>query len=309
MANGWVKLHRKILEWEFYNDMPVRSVFIHLLLKAEFETVVSHGITVQRGQALVTVKGLAEDLKITEKQVRRAFTDLQKYNAVMVEGTNKHSLLTIVNYDGYQDSEQDSDTSKKGRAKGRTKTEKKGEQNSIPPPSKLPFNNDTYDDDGLIYAVKRANKNNKKGRAKGRAYTIDKKEERKEESVHAPHLSFEVFWDGYDKKVDRYKCEKLWAALSDDDKAAIIEHVPRYVASCPEAQYRKNPQTYLNGKCWNDDIIFRGNHAHNSTTRRNTTTPTPSRGTGTIADYIANEQQWGFASSVASEPNFRQTGS
>lgn len=29
--------------------------------------------------------------------------------------------------------------------------------------------------------------------------------------------------------------------------------MPRYVAATPERRYRKNPLTYLNGKCWQDE--------------------------------------------------------
>lgn len=70
-------------------------------------------------------------------------------------------------------------------------------------------------------------------------------------------LSFSRFWDLFDKKVERAKCEKKWAKISDADKEKIFEHVPKYVKSQPEKQYRKNPLTYLNGECWNDEIIPR----------------------------------------------------
>ena len=67
--------------------------------------------------------------------------------------------------------------------------------------------------------------------------------------------SFDEFWNAYGKKVDRAKCEKLYSKVKEDDRAKIKQHVPKYVASTPDVQYRKNPQTYLNGKCWNDEII------------------------------------------------------
>jgi hypothetical protein len=34
---GWLKLHRKLLQWEWYPDVNVRLVFIHCLLKANYE--------------------------------------------------------------------------------------------------------------------------------------------------------------------------------------------------------------------------------------------------------------------------------
>lgn len=65
---------------------------------------------------------------------------------------------------------------------------------------------------------------------------------------------FEWFWDVYDKKVDRSKCERKFKNLSKAEREQLHLHVPEYVASTPDAQYRKNPLTYLNGKCWNDEI-------------------------------------------------------
>jgi uncharacterized protein YdaU (DUF1376 family) len=68
-------------------------------------------------------------------------------------------------------------------------------------------------------------------------------------------FSFDEFWNAYGKKVDRAKCERMYAKVKESDRAKIKTHVPKYVASTPDVQYRKNPQTYLNGKCWNDEII------------------------------------------------------
>lgn len=67
--------------------------------------------------------------------------------------------------------------------------------------------------------------------------------------------TFDDFWDSYDKKVGRDKSEKKWAALDQASKEAIMNHIPNYIASQPEKKYRKNPETYLNNKSWNDEII------------------------------------------------------
>ena len=68
---------------------------------------------------------------------------------------------------------------------------------------------------------------------------------------------FDGFWDLYGKKVDRKKCESKWARLTEEQRRLAMNHVPRYIASSSgrELKYRKNPLTYLNGECWNDDII------------------------------------------------------
>lgn len=68
---------------------------------------------------------------------------------------------------------------------------------------------------------------------------------------------FEKFWDYYDKKVDRKKAWPKWKKLTKDQKDKIRKHLPLYLKSQPDKQYRKNPLTYLNGECWNDEIQVR----------------------------------------------------
>ncbi len=65
---------------------------------------------------------------------------------------------------------------------------------------------------------------------------------------------FSEFWEMYGKKEGKKQCLKKWAKLSKIDVDRIFVHVPEYVKSTPDSQYRKNPLTYLNGECWNDEI-------------------------------------------------------
>ena len=60
---------------------------------------------------------------------------------------------------------------------------------------------------------------------------------------------FEAFWDAFDKKEDRHKCTLKWKALDEADRAAALAHAPLYAKATPEKRYRKNPLTYLNGRC------------------------------------------------------------
>ena len=67
---------------------------------------------------------------------------------------------------------------------------------------------------------------------------------------------FERFWNLYDKKTgDKTKIRNKFLKLSKADRAKIFETLPAYVAATPEKRYRKNPETYLNNKSWNDEII------------------------------------------------------
>jgi hypothetical protein len=66
--------------------------------------------------------------------------------------------------------------------------------------------------------------------------------------------SFNEFWSDYGKSVDKTKCKAKFEKLSDEIKIKIKEVLPLYVKSTPDKQFRKNPQTWLNGECWNDEV-------------------------------------------------------
>jgi len=70
-------------------------------------------------------------------------------------------------------------------------------------------------------------------------------------------IGFEKFWELYDKKSSKIKSQKLWDKLTKEEKVIVMEHVPRYVKSTPQKQFRKDPSTYLNNKSFNDEIIER----------------------------------------------------
>ena len=68
---------------------------------------------------------------------------------------------------------------------------------------------------------------------------------------------FDSFWDDYDKKVgNKTKLRTKWDKLSKRDKLAIKEYIPKYKKAQPDKRYRKNPETFLNNKSWNDEIII-----------------------------------------------------
>lgn len=72
------------------------------------------------------------------------------------------------------------------------------------------------------------------------------------------NVPFDVFWKLYDKCVDKKPCEAKWSKLKDSERQQAIAHLPKYIESTPDKTFRKNPQTYLNQKSWNNEIIPSG---------------------------------------------------
>jgi len=67
-------------------------------------------------------------------------------------------------------------------------------------------------------------------------------------------LGFNIFWREYKKKVGRKKAKDAFMKLKYKDVVKIIATVKEYVSVNSDEQYRKHPLTYLNGRCWEDDL-------------------------------------------------------
>ena len=91
-----------------------------------------------------------------------------------------------------------------------------------------------------------------------------KKDSSNQENSLKQSYDFEKFWDAYGKKVDRVKCEKAWNKLSKDEIEKINTTVELYVKSKSDIQFRKNPLSYLNGKCFNDELPGYTNNQNNN---------------------------------------------
>lgn len=102
MRNGWIALHRSLLDWEWYSDANTVRVFLHLLLRANHKPNKWRGIEVQTGSLITGRKALAEELKLTERQIRTALTKLKSTNEIAIKATKAYSIITLVNWASYQ---------------------------------------------------------------------------------------------------------------------------------------------------------------------------------------------------------------
>jgi len=106
VTDGWIKLHRKILDWEWYDDPNTFRLFLHLLLIANHEDKKYRGVLVKRGSVVTGRIKLAEELGLSEREVRTALTKLKSTSEVTSKSTNKFTIVSIINYDKYQQNDQ-----------------------------------------------------------------------------------------------------------------------------------------------------------------------------------------------------------
>lgn len=100
--NGFIQLHRKLINWEWYSDIPVRLTFIHLLIIANWENKNWKGINIKRGQVIIGRKKLSKEIGISERQLRTALTKLKSTSEIATKTTNKFTVLTLIKYEDYQ---------------------------------------------------------------------------------------------------------------------------------------------------------------------------------------------------------------
>lgn len=101
---GWIKLYRQLVNWEWYQDANTFRVFIHLVLIANHEDAKWQGRIILRGQVLTSYDHLAQALKLTVQNVRTSIKKLEKTGEITIKSTNKFSLITIEKYGNFQSS-------------------------------------------------------------------------------------------------------------------------------------------------------------------------------------------------------------
>ena len=103
MNKGFISVYRKITEWEWYDDANTFRLYMHLLLKANWETKKWHGKTIERGSLITSREKLAKELKLGVHQIRTALDKLRNTQNLTIKTTNKYTLITIENYSNYQE--------------------------------------------------------------------------------------------------------------------------------------------------------------------------------------------------------------
>lgn len=232
MAEGWISLHRKIKKHWIWQNSEYLKIWIDLLLRANHEEkkVLFNDelVVVKRGEFITSLKKLAKENNCSIGKIRNTLDKLEYDTMIERNTTQKATRISICNYESYQDSRHTESILKAHRK--HTESTLSETNNNI--------NNENNDNNNNYQSNSDVNK-----------------------------IPFDWFWDAYDKKVgSKEKLEKKWDKLSDEEKVAALKHIDLYKKSQPDKKYRKNPETYLNNKSWNDEIIWSENGTQGSVT-------------------------------------------
>lgn len=102
LESGYIKLYRSLLNWEWYDDINTKTVFLHLLLTVNIAKRQWHGITVPCGSRVSSYAVLAKETRLTERQVRTAISHLETTGELTRHKYPNFTVFAINNYDKYQ---------------------------------------------------------------------------------------------------------------------------------------------------------------------------------------------------------------
>lgn len=106
-ADGWIKLHRKILANWIVDDPEYFRAWVLLLMSVNYEPsqrmLNGKPVTLQPGEMVTSYAHLATVCRITEKQARRFVDTLKREKMIDYQTTRKGARLSICNFSTYQD--------------------------------------------------------------------------------------------------------------------------------------------------------------------------------------------------------------
>ncbi len=103
LNNTWIKIYRGMLDWEWFEFSEMVHLFLYLLLKASTDDKNWRGVLVKRGQVVTSNATLRKDLHLTERKIRTCIKRLISTKEITYQATNKYVIITICNYERYQE--------------------------------------------------------------------------------------------------------------------------------------------------------------------------------------------------------------
>ena len=220
MNNGFIKLHRKILDNPIImKDAEHLAIWIYLLLEATHKSIYKifkgEKITLEAGQLITGRNVISKELNINSSKVQRVLDDFEKEQQIEQQMSNQNRLVSILKWNEYQNNEQ-------------------------------PVNNERTATEQQVNTLQEYKecKNIKK---------------EKNNNIYTLVQEFEYLWSIYPKKQGKTDAEKKYCkyrkeGITYEEILQGLENYNSYIKRKGiEQRYIKNGSTWFNQKCWNDD--------------------------------------------------------
>lgn len=212
-----------MLDWEWYDDIPTKVLFFHLLLTVNYEEKKWRGQTIKAGQIITSLAHLSEQTMLSARNIRTSIEKLEKTGELTRQTTNRFTILTLVKWDEYQSQE-------------------------LSPTSQL--TNKRQTNDKQTTTTKEVKKERKKEETHAATPGV---------ALQEPKDTFLIFWDAYPRKVSKLKAMQIWKKIkpTEDTAQSIMEGLERAKRSSQwikdGGQFVPHPATWLNQERWNDE--------------------------------------------------------
>ena len=100
--NGFIVVHRSLIDWEWYTDEKVARLFIHCLLKANHADKKFRGKIIERGSFQTSYQMLSDETGLSVRSVRTSLNKLKTTGELTIKTSSQNTVIVINNYDTYQ---------------------------------------------------------------------------------------------------------------------------------------------------------------------------------------------------------------
>lgn len=100
--NSWIKLPRMFMNWQWYQNTNMVHLYLYLLLNANIENKLYFGISIQRGECLVSLSTLSRDTGISRDSLKRYLKKLKDTKEISYKKLSKGRIIVLLNFDKFQ---------------------------------------------------------------------------------------------------------------------------------------------------------------------------------------------------------------
>lgn len=115
MAKGYVKLWRSFEDWEWYNDIPCRLLFLYLMINVNRKHGNFQGHTISPGEVATSLPKMASKTGLSDQQVRTALSKLKSTGDITDRLTGTFRIVSLENWEHWQGSDEDQQGEQQGR--------------------------------------------------------------------------------------------------------------------------------------------------------------------------------------------------
>lgn len=102
MDKGYIKLHRSLLDWEYWDDRNTTRLLIYILLSANWEEKKWMGEVIDKGSFATSYQNISAKTGLSVKQIRVSMDKLERCNEVARKTTNKYQVIRLLKWDKLQ---------------------------------------------------------------------------------------------------------------------------------------------------------------------------------------------------------------